>query len=464
MQDSFKFLVSSWRKAQKINMIEQQDIEYKSVWKDEYLKWICGFANAQGGILYIGRDDDGKIVGLRNAAKLLEDIPNKITTILGIIADVNLCRTENADYLEIVVEPQPHPVNYKGEYHYRSGATKQELKGAALDKFLLQKQGKKWDSVLVPNVSVADLKPETFEFFKTKGIRSKRIDKNSKDDTPAQVLENLKLIENGYLKRAALLLFHPDPERFVTGAYIKIGFFRTDSDLLFQDEIHGNLFEQAEKTMELLLTKYTKALISYEGLSRVETYEYPEEALREALLNAITHKEYAGCIPIQISVYADKIMLWNEGQLPENWTVKNLFSKHSSRPYNPDIANAFFRSGYVEAWGRGIEKITGQCLAADLPEPQFAPEGSDFWTIFRKDIYSELYLNKIGLNNRQIKAVLYVKEKGKITNGEYQQLNAVSRRTATRDLNELVNNSKILINSGMQGIGSSYELIAPIAP
>jgi ATP-dependent DNA helicase RecG len=186
------------------------------------------------------------------------------------------------------------------------------LKGAALDKFLLQKQGRKWDSVLVPQVTVADLKQDTFTFFKEKGIKSNRIDESSRNDTPAQVLENLKLTEKGNLKRAALLLFHPDPEKFVTGAYVKIGFFRTDSNLLFQDEIHGNLFEQIERTMELLLTKYTRALISYEGILRVETYEYPKDALREALLNAICHKDYAGCTPIQISVYADKITLWNE--------------------------------------------------------------------------------------------------------------------------------------------------------
>ncbi|MDR1339175.1 MAG: transcriptional regulator, partial [Prevotellaceae bacterium] len=204
------------------------------------------------------------------------------------------------------------------------------------------------------------------------------------------------------MKRAALLLFHPDSEKFVTGVYVKIGFFRTDSDLLFQDEIHGTLFEQVERTMELLLTKYTRALISYEGISRVETYEYPKDALREALLNAITHKDYAGCIPIQISVYADRIMLWNEGQLPENWTVKNLLAKHSSRLYNPDIANAFFRSGYVEAWGRGIDKITGQCVTAGLPAPQFSPDGSDFWVIFKKDIFNREDLSNRGLNQRQV--------------------------------------------------------------
>ena len=83
------------------------------------------------------------------------------------------------------------------------------------------------------------------------------------------------------------MLFHPDPEKLVTGAYIEIGFFETDSDLIFQDEIHGNLFEQVEKTIDLVLTKYIKALISYEGIYRIETYEYPKEAVREAIHNAV---------------------------------------------------------------------------------------------------------------------------------------------------------------------------------
>ena len=126
---------------------------------------------------------------------------------------------------------------------------------------------------------------------------------------PEKFLDNLKLTENGYLKRAALLLFHPDTERFVTGVFIKIGFFRSESDLQFQDDIHGNLLEQVEKTMELLLSKYMRALISYKGLSRIKTYEYPEKTLREALLNAVSHKDYAGCTSILIRVYPDSIKI-----------------------------------------------------------------------------------------------------------------------------------------------------------
>ena len=122
-------------------MTESQNVEYKESWKDEYLKWVCGFANAQGGVIYIGVDDDGKVVGVKNAKKLLEDIPNKIQSGLGIIADVNKLTKGGLDYLEIKVAPSSYPVNCHGEYHYRSGSTKQQLQGAALTEFIREKTG-----------------------------------------------------------------------------------------------------------------------------------------------------------------------------------------------------------------------------------------------------------------------------------------------------------------------------------
>jgi ATP-dependent DNA helicase RecG len=436
---------------------ESQNIEFKVRWRDEYLKWICGFANAYGGTIFIGKDNTGNIVDLKDAKKLLEEIPNKVRDTLGILVDVNLHHTNQGKFIEILVEQYPYPVNYKGQYHYRSGSTKQELKGAALDKFLLQKKGKRWDGVPVPNVSINDLKQETFDFFRNRALRSQRIDEESLADSNEQLIENLQLKEDKYLKRASLLLFHPTPEKFITGAYIKIGFFESDSDLRYQDEIHGNLFEQIERTSELLFTKYIKALISYENLNRVETYEYPKEAIREALLNAVAHKDYSGGVPIQIGVYKNKLMIWNEGQLPENWTIETLLDKHSSKPFNPDIANAFFRSGYIEAWGRGISKMTEQCFNFGLPGPLFFFKSSGFWIEFRKDIYNHNQLKDLGLNERQIKAVLFVKEKGKITNKDYQEINDCSRNTASNDLSELVNKGMFL-PSGQKGAGAFYKL------
>jgi len=438
-------------------MPENQNTEWKETWRDEYLKWICGFANTKGGTIFIGKDDKGNVVGISNAKKLMEDIPNKARDILGVLVDVNLHETNNGNYLEIYVEEYPYPVNYKGQYYYRSGSTKQELKGAALDKFMLRKKGKKWDGVPVPNVSVKGLDNHTFDFFRKRALKSKRIEEDALTDNNEQLIDNLQLKENEYLKRASILLFHPKPEKFVSGAYIKIGFFESDSELMYQNEIHGNLFHQVEKTIELLFSKYIKAIISYEGIHRIETYEYPKDAIREALLNAISHKDYSCGIPIQISVYKDKIMIWNEGHLPENWTAEKLTQKHSSKPYNPDIANAFFRSGYIESWGRGTIKIIEKCLEAGLPSPLYTYKGSDFWVEFRKDVYHKEYLQTLDLNDRQIKAVIFTKEKGKIKNSDYQKLNNIGKTTAAEELAELVE-KKIFVPIG-KGRGTGYKII-----
>ena len=297
-------------------MKEAQHIEWKESWRDEYLRWICGFANAEGGVLVIGRNDKGEVVGVKDAPRLLQEIPNKVRDILGIMVDVNLIEEAGKETVEIVVEPYPSPVSYKGEYHYRSGSTKQELKGAALDRFLLRKQGLHWDGVPVPYVTLADLDDRPLAYFRKHAEHSGRLSPAILRETDADLIDKLHLMDGTYLKRAAVLLFHPDPERFVTGAFVKIGYFLNDADLLYQDEVHGDLFTQVNETVDRLLIKYLKARISYEGIQRVETYPVPEEALREAVTNAIAHKDYASAIPIQISVYDDKIMLWNPGHLP----------------------------------------------------------------------------------------------------------------------------------------------------
>lgn len=229
-------------------MKESQQIEWKETWRDEYLRWICGFANAEGGVLVLGRNDKGVAVGVDNSRKLLDDLPNKIRDVLGIMADVHLVEEAGKDLVEIRVEPYPSPISYKGEYHYRSGSTKQELKGAALERFLLKKRGRHWDDAPEPSFTVRSCSAAALRLFKQRATESGRMDRAVLRDGREAVLGNLELIEKHGLKRAACLLFSDRPERYVSGAWIKIGFFLTDDDLRYQDEIHGNLFEQVEKT------------------------------------------------------------------------------------------------------------------------------------------------------------------------------------------------------------------------
>ena len=330
----------------------------------------------------IGKNDRGDLVGVANAARLLEDIPNKVRDILGIVVAVNLHSQDGLDWLDIVVEAYPSPVSYKGEYHLRSGSTKQELRGAALDRFLLRKLGRHWDGVPVPHLAVDDLDPRAIQVFRKLAGRSGRLSAVSLAESDAQLVEKLHLTEGRYLKRAAALLFHADPEKFTTGACVKLGFFRTDSDLLYQDVIEGDLFTQVDKTLDLLTTKYLRAGISYQGTQRLERLPIPEAALREAVINAIAHKDYGAAIPIQISVYEHKLIIWNAGQLPPDWSLARLMAKHPSQPANPDIASALFLAGKIESWGRGIDLIRSACLAAACPEPCFGCDSTSVWVEF----------------------------------------------------------------------------------
>ena len=358
-------------------MSENQNIEYKSSWRDEYLKWICGFANAQGGKLYIGVDDNGNICGVSNIKRLLEDIPNKIHTSLGIVAEVNKKEKDGLEYIEVIVVPSSYPVSYHGEFHYRSGATKQQLTGIALTEFVAKKTGVRWEDAVVEDIRVEDLDDESFKIFRREALRSNRMRHEDLDISNEDLLKKLHLMEDGKLKRSAVLLFYSDPSRIQNGSYVKIGRFGDGADLQYQDTIEDSLIKIADKVIDLIYLKYLKAKITYEHDRRVETYPYARNAIREAVYNAIVHNCYMFGSPVQIRVENDAVIISNRCILPDGWTAETLMNPHDSIPYNPDIANVFYRAGYIENWGRGIEKICDACreLGADLPRYEIVGNG-----------------------------------------------------------------------------------------
>lgn len=157
-------------------MTERQHLEWKESWRDDHLRWVSGFANADGGMLVIGRNDQGQMVGLADAKKLLEDLPNKVRDLLGILVEVNLRKSGGKHYLELVTPPYPSPISYRGHYYQRSGSTLQELKGAALDRFLLRRQGRTWDGVPVPGVGTKDLSSAAIKRFRVLAKASGRVE------------------------------------------------------------------------------------------------------------------------------------------------------------------------------------------------------------------------------------------------------------------------------------------------
>ena len=357
-------------------MAESQNIKYKESWRYEYLKWICGFANAQGGTIYIGIDDAGNVVGVKDVKKLMEDIPNKIQSGLGIVADVNKHTKDGKDYLEIKVDPSSFPISYHGEFHYRSGATKQQLTGIALTEFITKKTGVRWEDVTVDGITVDDLDAESFKIFRREALRSKRMTEAELNISNEELLSKLKLLSNGKLKRSAVLLFYGDPNIVQVGSYVKVGKF-ANGTVEYHDDLEGSLISTADKVVDLIYLKYLKAKITYEHDRRVETYPFARNAIREAIYNAIAHNCYMYGTPIQIRIEEEHIIISNRCILPEGWTAETLMQPYDSIPYNPDIANVFYRAGYIETWGQGIQKICDECtaLGAELPKYEIIGTG-----------------------------------------------------------------------------------------
>ena len=249
---------------------EHQNIEWKENWKDEYLKWICGFANAQGGRICIGIDDNGKVIGLSNAAKLLEDLPNKIRDHLGLMPDINLLEENGRKYLEIVVVSSHVPISLRGSYYWRSGSVKQELKGIALTDFLLMKTGMSWDRGVEEKALLSDIDENAIEVFKKDaGLAGRLPDLNGLSID--EILKKLRLLTRDGLTRAGLVLFGKDPGEFYPNLFVKIGRFGDNMvDMRFQEVCEGNLINLLSDVMEMLEKKFLIKPIRFEGIHRIE--------------------------------------------------------------------------------------------------------------------------------------------------------------------------------------------------
>ena len=422
--------------------MEHQNLEWKSSWHDEYNKILCGFANTSGGIMEIGRDDNGVAVGISNTKKLMEDLPNKIRSAMGITPSVELHDDGGKNVITITVKTYSFPISCNGKYYMRSGSTNQLLSGRELDEFILLKHGKTWDSIPVPHVKFEDFESDSFKAFRRKAIASSRLTADDLEISDEELLSNLTLIEGDYIKRAAILVFHQNPEKWIPGAYIKVGHFANDADLMYQDEVHGSLVTMADKVEDLIYTKYFKGLIRYEGLQRIEDFPIPRTAFREAILNAIIHRDYSTGNPIQIRVYTDKVLIFNDGKLPDTWTVDDLFVTHKSKPHNPLIAGTFFRCGQIEAWGRGIKKITDSCDYWGKSHPYYEIKKSDVMIGFDtttgvESEFGDKFGDKFGDNYTKNAIVDLMRKEPTISARTISEIIGLSSRGVEKSISEL---------------------------
>ena len=347
---------------------EDQNIEFKESWSStELLKWVCGFANAKGGRMYIGVRDDGEVLGLTNSKKLMEDIPNAIVSAFGMYdAEVNLLRDGEKKYIEIVIPKSKVVLDYKGVPYIKIGTTLQTMKGDSFRQSVLSRGNLSWDAYTVDGIGVDDLDEESFRIFREEATKANILSGVNLDDR-LSILKELELIDDGKLTRAAILLFYARPYKIFPGSYVQIGRFASEADILYQDEIKGSLMVLCKAIIRSLNTNYKYNLISYDKTTRHETQPYPDVAVRESVYNALMHNDWSACQPITIKAFDLKMEISNRSVLPAGWTMEN----HDSLHINPLISNAFKYAGFVEKFGTGIPKMLNACKAEGNPEPEY---------------------------------------------------------------------------------------------
>ena len=326
-----------------------------------------------------------------------------------------------------------------------------------LTRMVLAKVGMTWDAVPEVRAKLSDIDRKQMKRFRALcNEKGRRLILDADDD--AAVLDKLELLQNGQPTRAAVLLFCNEPQRFYPSASIKIGRFRPGNLLVDDREVTGSLFDQVEEAMKYF-REHLQTRFEFHGTpARDVFWEYPLDALREAVTNAVCHREYSSPSQTQIRWYDDSLLFANAGGIPPPLTLEKIKTRHKSVPRNQKIAKMFFYAGWIEEWGSGILKILNACKNAGLPEPQFEEEQGGLWLTIPKGKEGQgQEAASLGLNERQERALIHLRKHQKITLADYRKLNPKTIvRTAHRDLAELAR--KGIVKSAGTTRGRYYVL------
>jgi len=257
-----------------------------------------------------------------------------------------------------------------------------------------------------------------------------------------KALAHLNLLDHGRPTHAAVLLFGREPQRFLITSEVKCLHFhgiQVRKPIPSYQIYKGTVFELVDQALDFVLAKINRRVGTREhSVQAPVEYELPLEAVREAVVNAVAHRDYTSNASVQVMLFADRLEVWNPGELPPPLTPDLLRQPHPSIPRNPLIAEPLYLARYIEKAGSGTLDMIERCKTAELPEPDFEQRAGQWVVTLWRDWLTEDMLAGLGLSDRQIEAVKYVKVHGRLTNSEYQDVTSVIRKTAARDLDDLV--------------------------
>lgn len=419
-------------------------------------KTVVAFSNGAGGKLIIGINDEGQVTGVSDEEVL--EIPDKISNIIydscypAIIPEIYIENINGKKVIIVEVFPgnlKPYYIKSKGKLkgtYIRVGATNKLSDEEMIMELERQKRNISFDEECVYdydllNIDLSKLKNDFYRY--------------TEKELNEENLVNLKLIkeENGikYYTKALVLLTH---NKVFDYARIKCARFKGNDigEFIDQKEFSGPLYEQVENTMSFAKTHINKSGKITE-LQRIDEYEIPLVAVREAISNAVVHRDYSiSGADIKFAIFDDRIEITSPGLLPKTLDIEDI-KMGRSEIRNKMIARFFKEINFIEEWGTGIRRIIKSCTDAGLEEPEFIETGMFFKVVIKKKSSDKVAISsdkvaisgdKIELNNKESEIVDYIKDNGRITNKEARELTKLSSSGVRKIFDVLVQKELII--------------------
>ena len=419
---------------------ETEAVEFKESFDREAVETAGAFANTRGGTIYVGVSRKGESLGREVGPETLSEWSNQVSqsTDPRVIPDIETQEVGGKTVVAVVVKESPlKPVSVKGRCYRRVGASNRVMTPAEISEMHLQSTGSSWDLQPAPGKMLQDIDPDKVTNYVrlANAAGRKRI---PEAESFERVLRKLELVKERRPTWAAVLLFGKRPQSPLMQAVVHCGLFKQESRVIDDRMIDGCLIDQVEEALKFIQKNTNVEFVITGKPARDEIWDYPLEALREALINAVCHRDYTIPSNTDIRIHDDRLEIWSPGGLPFGITLPELFKPHKSVLRNKGIASVLYDIGWIEKWGSGIDKIRRLCRSEKKPEPEYEEQTQTLVVRFHKDAFKDDYLRKLGLNERQVAAVAQVRQHGSITNADHRVLVGVQRKTAARDLDGLV--------------------------
>ena len=424
----------------KRKLIESEILELKTSLseKEEILETVSAFSNKRGGKILIGVEPSGRVLGITIGTNTIENLAGNIkqNTDPKVFPNITVQKINSKDIIEIIVSEYPiKPVFVKDKVFIRVGKTNQKASAEKIRSFFSEQKKKYWDAES-SSAKLNDISPSKVKSFVNKYEEERDVILDGSKSTEA-IIKKLKLLNGKKPTNAAVLLFSKEPQYHFYNSLVRCARFKGNEPIDFEDiqDIEGTVIEQVPAVLSFI-RKHLNIAASIRGkLEREDIWEIPRDALREAIINAICHRDYESTANVQIRIFDNSLEIWNPGLLPNDISVDELKKEHSSIPRNESIARCFYMIKYIEQWGTGTNRIIRLCKEAGIKEPDFKEAGGSFIVSFPRVIQEINKSTKLSITQKRI--LEYLSKVGEASPIEIAESLQINRSTVQRNVKNL---------------------------